>query len=234
MLALFEKKDRKQNLRNVKTPVTEARYVVVDTELTGLDEKKDSIVSIGAVRMSGASIDLGANFYRLISPRTELKAASVVIHEIMPSEVEARPGIESVLADFLEFCGDAVLVGHFISIDLSFLNREMKLIRRAGIQNPALDTFSIYEWLRKRSKSRDCFATPLGGYRLYDIVKCFDIAVNGAHNAVIDAFITAQLLQRFFPLLTEAGVHDIGDLLRIGTPFKGGDSFGLTNDFSNF
>jgi DNA polymerase-3 subunit epsilon len=231
MLGLFE---RKQKRVDEKTPITEARYVVVDTELTGLDEKKDSIVSIGAVRMTGGNIELGGSFYRVVSPRTEMSAESVVIHEIMPSEVEERPGIESALAAFLEFCGDAILVGHFISLDLNFLNRELRHVRRAGIPNPALDTFSIYEWLRKRDKCPDYAATPQPGFRLHEIVKCFDIAVNGAHNAVMDAFITAQLLQRFFPLLAEAGVHDIGNLLRIGIPFKGGDNFKLTSVFSNF
>jgi len=234
MLGLFESNKNKTLRIDDTTPITKASYVVVDTELTGLDEKKDSIVSLGAVRMTGGSIDLGNTFYRLISPRTELSAASVVIHEITPSDVESKPGIDAVFGEFLDFCGDAVLAGHFISIDLSFLNRDMRRIRGTEIPNPALDTFSIYEWLRKRNKSRDCMATPLAGYRLYDIVKCFDIAVNGAHNAIMDAFITAQLLQRFLPLLAEAGVRDIGDLLRIGTPFKGGDNFRLTSEFGNF
>jgi DNA polymerase-3 subunit epsilon len=232
MLGLFKKK--KKAVIDEATPITEARYVVVDTELTGLDEEKDSIVSIGAVSMTGGSIELGKTFYRLVNPRTELRAASVVIHEITPSEVEAKPGIESALAAFLEFCGDAVLVGHFISLDLSFLNREMRHIRRAKISNPALDTFSIYEWLRKRDKCPDYAAAPCPGFRLYEIVKCFDITVNGAHNALMDAYTTAQLLQRFLPLLAEAGVHDIGNLLRIGIPFKGGDNFKLTSVFSNF
>ena len=138
-----------------KTPITEVRYVAVDTELTGLDENKDSIVSVGAMRMTGGRIDLGETFYRLVSPRTELTAASVVIHEIMPSEVVASPVIEPVLAEFLEFCGTDVLVGHFISIDLAFLNREMKRLRGHTIPNAVLDTFSIYEWLRKRQKCRD-------------------------------------------------------------------------------
>jgi DNA polymerase-3 subunit epsilon len=110
----------------------------------------------------------------------------------------------------------------------------MKRIRGTEITNPPLDTYSIYEWLRKQNKSLDCPATPPDAYRLHDIVRCFDIAVNGAHNAVMDAFTTAQLLQRFLPLLAEAGVHDLGDLLRIGKPFKGGDNFRLTNDFGNF
>ncbi|HEY6011820.1 MAG TPA: 3'-5' exonuclease [Nitrospirota bacterium] len=217
-----------------RMPLREVGYVVVDTELTGLDEKRDSIVSIGAVRMNGAVIDIGNAFYRLVSPRTALSASSVVIHEITPSDVEAKPAIDTVLQEFLDFCGNAVLVGHFISIDLGFLNREMKRERGAAIRNPVLDTFSMYEWLRKRNKVRSCTTDAAGAYRLYDIVKCFDIPVNGAHNAVVDAYITAQLLQRFFSLFEEAGAGDIGDLLRIGTPFEGGDRFQLTNEFSNF
>jgi DNA polymerase-3 subunit epsilon len=216
------------------TPLGDVRYVVIDTELTGLDESKDSIVSVGAVRMTGGRIELGNTFYRLVSPRTELKADSVVIHEITPSEVAEQPSIETVLDELLAFCGTDVMIGHFISIDLSFLNRELMRTRNRTLPNPAVDTFSVYEWLRKRMKTGSCFTTPLAGYRLYDIIKCFNIPVNGAHNAIMDAYTTAQLFQRFLPLLAEAGSHDIGDLLKIGVPFKGGDHFRLTNEFSNF
>src|SRR3990172_7673810 len=204
-----------------ETSITDVRYVVVDTELTGLDEKKDSIVSIGAVRMVGGAIDIGNTFYRLVSPEKKLTAESVVIHEIMPSEVAEKPAIDTVLAEFLEFCGDAVLVGHFASIDLAFLDREMKRVFGRKVANPAVDTFSAYEWLRKRLRAHPCFSPPVRRYKLYDIVKCFGIPVNGAHNAVMDAFITAQLFQRMIPMLVEAGAQDIGDLLKIGVPFEG-------------
>jgi len=215
-------------------PFMGVRFVVVDTELTGLDEKADSIVSIGAVRMTGGIIDIGDAFYQLINPETMLSASSVVIHEIMPSEVAAKPPIEAVLAEFLEFAGDNILLGHFISIDLAFLNREMKRIFNHEIRNSVLDTFSIYAWLSKRLKTRDCFATAPSGYRLYDIVKCFGIPVNGVHNAIADAYTTAQLMQRFFPLLTEVGIHNMGELLKIGKPFNGGEQVRLTGEFGNF
>lgn len=234
MFSLFKRKGKKRPVIDLHTPIAEVRFVVVDTELTGLDEKKDSIVSIGAVRMTGGRIDLGDTFYRLVNPRTELKADSVVIHEITPSDVAAQPRIDRVLADFLDYCGDDVLAGHFIAIDLAFLNREMRRTHGSALENAAIDTFSIYEWLSKRGRSRDCLATPLAGYRLYDLAKCFDIPVNGAHNAIMDAFATAQLLQRFIPLLAGAGVPDTGELLKIGTPFEGGDRFGLTGEFGNF
>jgi DNA polymerase-3 subunit epsilon len=232
MFGIFNK--QKKTAIDESMLISDVRFVVVDTELTGLDEKKDSIVSIGAVRMVGGTINLGDLFYRLVSPKAELKADSVCIHEITPSDVAEQPGIEAAFDEFLEYAGNDVLVGHFISIDLSFLNREMKRLHGRELPNPVLDTFSIYEWLRKRQRARDCFATPFAGYRLYDIVKCFDISVHGAHNAIMDAFATAQLFQRFIPYLAEAGAQDIGGLLKIGTPFEGGDRFTISGEFGNF
>ena len=232
MFRLFNKK--KKPAIDESMPISDTRFVVVDTELTGLDETKDSIISIGAVRMVGGTIKLGDMFYRLVSPKAELKADSVRIHEIMPSEVAEQPGIEAALDEFLAYAGNDVLVGHFISIDLLFLNREMKLIHGCELSNPVLDTFSMYEWLRKRQRARDCFTTAIAGYRLYDIIKCFDIPVHGAHNAIMDAFATAQLFQRFIPHLTGAGAQDIGELLKRGTPFEGGDRFNVSGEFGNF
>lgn len=234
MFGLAGKKEKKLRGIDPKTSITSVRYVVVDTELTGLDEKKDGIVSIGAVRMTGGKIGLGDIFYRLVSPKEKLTADSVVIHEITPSDVAAQPAIDTVLAEFLDYAAGDILVGHFISIDLAFINREMKRLYGHEINNAAIDTFTIDEWLRKRLKSRKCLAKPLSGYRLYDIATNLGIPVNTSHNAIADAFTTAQLLQRFIPLLLEAGVQDIGELLRCGKPFEGGDRFRITGDFGNF
>lgn len=213
--------------------IPEAGYVVADTELTGLDEKKDSIVSIGAVRMAGGRIEVGKTFYRLVCPASELCAKSVVIHGITPSEVMEKPAIDAVLREFTEFCGDDIVVGHFVSIDLEFINREMLRTQGAALVNPAIDTFSMYEWLRQRSKFLTSESRQTS-FRLYDIVREFGIPVNGAHNALMDAFITAQLFQRLIPMLAKMEVRELGELLRVGSPFKGGDRFRLTGEFSNF
>jgi DNA polymerase-3 subunit epsilon len=169
-----------------------------------------------------------------VSPKAKLTAGSVVIHGITPSDVIAQPVIDTVLAEFLEYAAHDVLVGHFVSIDLAFLNREMKRLYGHEIENSAIDTFTLDEWLRKQLKSHACFAETLSGYRLYDIAKSVGVPVSDSHNAIADAFTTAQLLQRFIPLLKEAGVHDIGELLKRGKPFEGGDRFRITGDFGNF
>jgi len=216
------------------TPIEDAGYVVMDTELTGLNEKKDSIVSIGAVRMDGGKIDLSDTFYRLLNPETRLTAESVIIHEITPDEVVEKPDIRTGLAEFLRFCGDAIIVGFCVNIDMEFLNRESKKILGQAIQNPVLDIFPMFEWVRnKKAHGGEEINLPVN-YQLYDIAKYYGIEVNGAHNAVIDAFITAQIFQRFIPILLDAGIRSVGELLRLSTKLKGGDRFAVNRGMSNF
>jgi DNA polymerase-3 subunit epsilon len=215
-------------------PITETRYTVIDTELTGLNERKDSIISIGAVKMTGIKIELGRTFHQLIKPRTSLKPESIVIHGITPADVREQPDSATVLSEFLQFCKHDILIGHCVSIDLSFLNREMKRTLGFSLPNPALDTFSLYAWLRKKGPPRDCLASTPQNCALYEISKCFGIPVRGAHDALMDSFMTAQLFQRFLPILIEAEITQTGELLEIGTPYYGGDEFKVTGNITNF
>lgn len=230
----FLRLKKQTSLIDKDTLITEAQYIVLDTELTGLNQRKDSIVSIGAIKMSGTRIALGNAFYRLINPETKFNPESVVIHGITPSDVMQKPNVDSILTEFLQFCNDNIIVGHCILIDLSFINREMKRIFNNTMQNSAIDTLRVYEWLRKKIPSRTCFSSSPKESSLYEIAKCFDISVHGAHDALIDSFITAQLLQRFIPSLIEVGVKHIGDLLELGDPKKGGEELRLSGEISNF
>ena len=212
-----------------------ARYVVIDTELTGLDEKKDSIVSIGAVRMEGGRIEMADSFYGLINPESCLTAESVVIHEIMPSEVLTKPDIAKVLEQFLGFCGKDIIVGYCVDIDMDFLNRESRRLFQMAIDNPVVDIRSVGEWLRGRGIiPGECGSALPHRYQLYDIAKCLDIPVNVAHNAIVDAFITAQIFQRFIPVLVGAGIRSTEDLVSMSKKFRGGDRYIPLCSISNF
>ena len=201
------------------TPIDEARYVVIDTELTGLKPRQDSIVSIGAIAMTGGRIEIGRTFYRMVEPRTELRRSSVVVHGIMPSEVRELPVIDDVLPAFMEFCGDSVVVGHVVSIDLGFLNEELERVFGAKLRNPVVDTHVLHRWLKDRE---DDVCSYYGGNAdasdLFALARRHDIPVTGAHNALNDAFVTAQLFQRYLNMLTGRGVRTVQDLVRIGKP----------------
>ena len=53
---------------DLKCSVDEVDFVAFDTELTGLDFKQDSIISIGAVKLRGTKILPAKSFYRLVKP----------------------------------------------------------------------------------------------------------------------------------------------------------------------
>src|SRR5512139_624658 len=114
MFGLFKRRRRRTATIDESAGIADTRFVVIDTELTGLNEKKDTILSFGAVRMTGGRLEISDAFYRLVSPGRPLTAGNIVVHEITPSEVAEEPGIEAVLAEFLDFCGQDVIVGHFL------------------------------------------------------------------------------------------------------------------------
>ena len=200
-------------------PIGQCRYVVMDTELTGLDVKKDSIVSVGAVAMVGTKIILGETFYEMVCPETALRSESIVIHGIMPSEVVGKPSIDDVLDDLLKFCEGAVVVGHFLSLDLSFLNKEMKRLHGGKFRQPVADTQRVHEWMQDQSRgSRGQYDAYEENKDLLSLAKKYHIQVSAAHNALMDAFITAQLFQRFLSYLPALGVRTVKDLLQIAKP----------------
>jgi DNA polymerase-3 subunit epsilon len=201
----------------------EADYVVFDTELTGLRLRSDSIVSIGALKMSGGRINLGDVFYRVVRPRTELSGSSVVIHGITPTEAGQSPDIDTLLPEFLEYCGNSVLVGHFVAIDLGFINKEMERLYGMPVQSPAIDTGRVYRWLRRRHTVSCAFQGDTDeDLTLLALARQYGISVNGAHNALSDAFVTAQVFQRFLSELRSRGIKKVRDLVRIGKPTKYG------------
>ena len=202
-----------------RTAVEEASYVAFDTELTGLDAKRDTIISIGAVKLRGGRLFPGRVFHRLVQPESELRPESVVVHELVHSDLEAAARASDVLIDFLEFVGDSILLGHFVHIDLSFTRRAMKRIFGVGFHRAAVDTATLHDWLTDHEPR---FAAHHGGISvkkdLFSIATRYGIAVDRAHDALFDAFLAAQLFQRFLAFLPAAGVGTVGEILEVGRP----------------
>jgi len=199
------------------TVLSECPFVVVDTELSGLDAKKDFIVSIGALKMTGGTIHISKEFYRLIRPKGEITKKSVEIHGITPGELDGEADMEQIMNKFLDFIGDSVIIGHFIHLDLSFLNRELKRRFSRKLPNPAVDTQKIYEWLYENSLNfRKHYAGGPVKTDLFSLANRYGVSVNTAHNALSDSFITAQLFQKFLYFLKTEGIITLNDLIDIG------------------
>jgi DNA polymerase-3 subunit epsilon len=200
-------------------PIGEVDYVAFDTELTGLDPKRDTIISIGAVRLRGGRIFPGQTFYRLVRPESELRPESVVVHELMHSDLESADRASEVLIDFIEFVADAVLLGHFVHIDVGFVSRAMKKIFGVGLRRSAVDTATLHDWLIENDPK---FAGHYGGISLkkdlFSTATRYGIAVDRAHDALFDAFVAGQLFQRLLGFLPANGVRTLKELLEVARP----------------
>ena len=84
-------------------PIETYQFVSLDTELTGLDLRRDAIVSIGAVRIEGLQIITGNNFFSYVRPKRSMPKVSTLIHRITPDQIESAPELRKVMPDFRGF-----------------------------------------------------------------------------------------------------------------------------------
>lgn len=202
---------------------TKKEFVVIDTELTGLNEKTDSIVSIGAISMKEKSIVIGDIFYRIVNPSCKPKNESILIHELTSSDIENCPDIKLILNEFLKFLKNRTVVGHFIDIDLRFLKKEIKRWLKIDFRPDALDTYIIFNWLIDRGLVSNKYK---GAKTLIEISDAFDIKVDLIHNALNDAFITAQIFQREIALIHSVNTSWFDFIKKIGKPHVSGYMIG--------
>lgn len=198
-------------------------FVILDTELTGLNEKKDSILSIGAISMKERSILLGEIFYRILNPHCTPRSETVLIHQLTSSDIENCPDIASILREFLSFLKDRTVVGHFIEIDLRFLRNEIKRWLNINFNPDAIDTYIIFNWLIERGMIPKKYKN---AKTLQEIAEVFDIKVEKVHDALYDAFITAQIFQREIALCQSISPSWFDFIKKIGKPNVSGYIFG--------
>lgn len=175
--------------------------VVLDLETTGLDPDQDSIIQIGAVRVSQGRVQPQHCFDRLINPRRAIPASGQVFHGITDAMVADKPPIEVVIPQLKSFVGDAVLVAHNAVFDLKFLAAQEQATGHS-LTNPVLDTMLIAGLL---DPDLDGSLESLGRH--------LGVTVDSRRSALGDAMATAEILVRQFQLLADRGIVTLDDAL---------------------
>jgi len=191
------------------------RYVVLDTELTSLDYRTNRLLSVGAIAMQGTSIQLGNQFYRVINPGVSIPAESVVIHKLRVEDVAGGEQPGKCLDDLRQFIEGAVLVGHFVDIELKILAKEMSQTGHK-FNNPAIDTARVHHWILRHGPYSEELSVQLEKMDLATLAKFYSLDVQDAHHALCDAFLTARTWQKMLYRLQAKGVQNLGKLLSFG------------------
>jgi len=189
-------------------PLAQIPFVVFDTETTGLNPRKDNLLSIGAVRVQGWQLDVGQCFELYVQQSYQPQSSAVEVHGILPGQQPYKLPQEEAVKQFLKYCGNAVLVAHHLAFDLAVLNALLRPLAGDKLRNKGLDTAR----LARRVAQRPDLAKP-GTFGLDELCEQFHIPKSDRHTAAGDAYITGLLLLKLLYRLKKRGVRTLGDLL---------------------
>lgn len=186
------------------TALHEVTFCVVDVETTGGSADDGALTEIGAVRLRGG--ECVGTFSTLVNPGCAIPPAITVLTGITQAMVLPAPRIEAVLGSFLEFAGDAVIVGHNVRYDLAFLNAALRRDGRPPLANRSVDTLALARRL-VRDEVPNC--------KLSTLADRLRLSHQPRHRALDDALATGDLLHLLLERAAGWGVLGLDDLLTL-------------------
>lgn len=194
-----------------RTPLGDSHWVVIDCETSGLDPKRDRLLSVGAVSVRGRRIALADAYGAVIAQAEPSAPENIVIHGIGgEAQRSGRPAAEA-LRELGEFAAGGIPVAFHAPFDAEILKRACK---SAAV--PALPR----RWVDLARLAPALFASRQPGHgTLEDWLARFGIAPQARHDALGDAFATAQLLLALLEEAARQGVdsaEDVGALAEAG------------------
>ncbi len=188
---------------NEKGQSLKGTYVVFDLETTGFSSVKDKIIEIGAVKVENGEIT--DKYSTFVNPKIPIPFRITQLTSITDEMVMNAPDIEVILPQFLEFVGDAVLVAHNASFDVSFIEENC---RNQGVEPDftSVDTVGLARVL----------LPTLSKFKLNVVAKALNISQEHHHRAVDDARVTAEIYVKFIQMLEERGIETLDQMNHFG------------------
>jgi CBS domain-containing protein len=183
------------------TPLIALDAVVLDTETTGLDARIARVVQIGALRLSGGSLDVAERYETLVNPGDAIPKAAVAVHGITDAMVAAAPPFADVAPSLEAFVGKSVVIGHTIGYDLAVLGREYGLARKPMPRFRALDVRALGRLA----------APTLADHSLDRLCEWLGIEIKGRHTALGDAEATGHVFLALVPLLRAKNIRTLAE-----------------------
>jgi len=177
------------------TPLRDVTFVVLDVETTGGSPASSSLTEVAAARYRGG--ELLSSYQTFVRPDERIPPSITALTGISDAMVADAPRIGEMLPSFLEFLGGAVVVGHNVRFDLSFLNHALRSTGREPLANATVDTLALARRL-VRDMVPNC--------KLGTLAATLHLPHQPSHRALTDVLATGDLLHA---LLERAGTYGI-------------------------
>ncbi len=202
-LAALEKSELSDIYRPVLLDKSDNAFVsdffVLDFEATGLEPKRDSILSMGWTVIQKRRVQWREAQHHLVQYTQKIPSQSVAIHHITEQEAEHGAPIDELLPLLLSQLSGKILVAHFADIEVGFLQQLCQ--RYYGIKIPLVVVDTLQ--LAFRLKYQHATHVPQGALNLSALRELYGLPRCKAHNALSDAVATAELLLVLMKALEE-------------------------------
>ncbi|WP_295645149.1 exonuclease domain-containing protein [uncultured Corynebacterium sp.] len=191
-----------------RTPTAQLPLLAVDVETTGLDSRKDRLLSIGWIPVDGHEIDLSGAGYGVIEQEThETVGESATIHGLTDDHVhregEAAP---EVLARLLQALRGRAMLVHYKKVESTFISDACRAHFGTGLKAQYVDTLEL-----ARHYIEDSGGHPKGDdLRLARVRARLELPSYHNHNALTDALACAEV---YLALIARTRAKTLGALL---------------------
>lgn len=173
-------------------------FIALDLETTGVDSKKDKIIEFAAVKIeNGEVVD---KLELLVNPEREIPLIAQAVTGISNAEVENQPVFEELKDQVQAFIGDAIILGHNVQFDISFLKEN-------GVQvsQKSLDTYGLSSIFFPAEKS----------LALEVLSERFQIEHKYKHRALGDILATVELLKIIYQEVQKLDIVLIQEIQKV-------------------
>ena len=161
------------------------REIILDTETTGLDPKRgDRIVEIGCLELVNR-FPSGREWHHYFNPDRDMPNEAFKVHGLSAEFLKDKKRFHEMAADFVDFIGDATLVIHNATFDITFLNHELARLKLSALSmDRVVDTLAL-----ARRKHPGAQASLDALCKRYGV----DTTVRSKHGALIDCKLLADV-----------------------------------------
>lgn len=163
-------------------------YICLDCETSGLNPRKDEILSIGAVHIRDNKILMRKTFNMFLKPSNDINATSIKIHHIRPIDLENGMDPKDVILQLLDFIGSRPIVGYYIKFDVAIISRYTKKFIGIKLPNETIEVSTLYYKTRKKTSDYEFI-----DLKFDTILKNLNIPALGKHDALNDAIMTSMM-----------------------------------------
>jgi DNA polymerase-3 subunit epsilon len=188
-------------------PLADLRWVIVDTESSGLDPAHDRLLSVGACAVRNQALRLSETFEVRIRQLRPSEDDNILVHGISASAQLAGEDAAQALVAFLEFLRGDQPVAFHAAFDATLVARALRKVLGVKLRR---------RWFDAEEIVRALFPQEPGQNRSLDHwLARFGIPGYCRHDALSDAVATAELLLIALEQACAQGIRTARELQRL-------------------